>query len=81
MAPLIFFPLRISVPSRRELASITAAVLPFRVPAAASSVLESSSKLEKVNHEAGSRWWRGWPEEVKCFSQNVLTHNQETTGW
>lgn len=39
MASLIFFPLRISVSSRRELASITAAVLSFRVPAAASSVL------------------------------------------
>lgn len=31
-------------------------------------------KLGAAGGEAGLK-------EVKCFSQNVLTHNQETTGW
>lgn len=29
--------------------------------------LEFSLKLERVNHEAGSHWWRGWPEGSEVF--------------
>lgn len=34
--------------------------------------LESSSKLERVNHGARSHWWRGWPEGSEVFQPESI---------
>lgn len=73
-----FSPLRIPIARRGVLASqLQVSHSRFSLQPAVS--LESSSKLERVNHGAGVIGGGAGLKEVKCFSQNVLTHDQETT--
>lgn len=76
--PFFFSPLRVPIARRGVLASqLQFSHSRFSLQPAVS--LESSSKLERVNHGVGVIGGGAGLKEVKCFSQNVLTHDQETT--